>query len=605
MNLMTQRLEIHRQSRWLLNLSCVRLGTLLLVILLSLGCEKVAPKISDQSPTELKHQAGWFVDVSDSAQLTLVQQATGADRYFFPAIMGSGAAFVDFDLDRDLDIVLLDGQASEKSSTTNCHLYRQDEAGRFKDVTDGSGLVCPEFATGIAAGDVTNDGYPDLYVSCYGADHLFVNDRRGGFVDVTVSAGIANLRWGTSVAFGDYDRDGWLDIFVTNYVDNDPAQACLIHNGQQDFCNPAMFPRTADKLFRNVAGRDRSSTDGRMLEPADIRFEDVSLESGIALKTGAGLGVVCTDLNADHWPDFFVANDGHANFLWINQRDGTFREEGVLSGVAYDRLGKGQGSMGIALGDVNADQRLDLLVTNLDGENNALYLALPEGGFEESSASARISEVSFPRTGFGTALVDVDHDGDLDLLVANGRVRRDPKRPTTGLKPGSSEFWQAYFETNDLLMNRGDGVFAPYSASTDAFLGMHGAARALVTGDVDNDGDVDLLVTSVNGRTRLLHNTGSQLGHWLSIRAVLPSCGGRDALGARVTVVCGKRRWVSVVAPGTSYLSSHDPRLHFGLGSATSLDAIHVVWPDGREERFAGGDVDRLVVLEQGRGESP
>lgn len=581
------------------------------------GCARPVPETPQVATAQSQPI---FEDVTELAGISFQHRAGGAEKYFFPAIMCAGGAFLDFDADGDLDILLVDGgegprttdvpnssqesRPSRGDGKTQCRLFRQDEGLKFHDVSETARLNLLGYGMGAAVGDINNDGYPDIYVTCFGPDHLFLNRRDGTFQDQTHSANIENERWGASATFFDYDRDGWLDLFVTNYVDYDLAQACLIHNGQQDFCNPAMFARTSDKLFRNVTGQAHSSAETAAAEFALVRFEDVSVASGIAMKAGAGLGVISADLNSDGWPDIYVANDGHGNFLWLNQRDGTFRDEAVLSGVAYDRLGKGQGSMGIALGDVNHDLRLDLLVTNLDGESNALYLGLAEGGFEESSVNARISTVSFPRTGFGTALVDIEHDGDLDLLVANGRVRRRADNAAvTNRSRSAEEFWWPYRESNDLLLNDGAGRFDPVASKSDGFLSMPGPSRALATGDVDNDGDFDLLVTMVDGPARLLLNVGAKSGHWLIVRAVLPDSGGRDALGARVTVMRGERRWGSVVAPGASYLSSQDPRLHFGLGEASQVDAIEVLWPDGRSERFAGGAADRQIVVEQGRGD--
>lgn len=587
----------------------------MVVLCLLAGCSRPASHTSEATANQSS-----FEDVTELAGIDFQHHAGGATNYFFPAIMSAGGAFLDFDADGDLDILLIDGgewpraddamnanregSASVDRQRTQCRLFRQDEGFKFHDVSKAAGLNLLGYGMGAAVGDVNNDGFPDIYITCFGSDHLFVNQRDGTFEDQTHSANIENERWGASAVFFDYDRDGWLDLFVTNYVDYDPAQACLTHNGLQDFCNPAMFARTSDKLFRNVTGQVRVITKNDSAKVPSISFEDVSVTSGIAMKAGAGLGVVSADFNSDGWPDIYVANDGHANFLWLNQRDGTFREEAVLSGVAYDRLGKGQGSMGLALGDVNHDQQPDLLVTNLDGENNAFYLTLPEGGFEESSVNTRISSVSFPRTGFGTALIDVDHDSDLDMLVANGRVRRRADAAVnTDSARSATDFWSPYQEANDLLLNDGSGRFTPVMSGSDGFLAMRGPSRALATGDVDNDGDLDLLVTVVGGRARLLRNISPKSGHWLMIRAVLPKSGNRDAFGAQVTIIRGDQRWVSRIATGASYLTATDPRLHFGLGEVSQVDAIDVVWPDGRSERFAGGNVDRLVIVEHGQGD--
>jgi enediyne biosynthesis protein E4 len=571
-------------------------------------------RLSSDKQEERSSAAVQFTEIAPARGIELVSAAFGAEDHFFPAIMGPGAALLDFDRDGALDIFVVNGAPiprlgavaaprwGDRPATVGQRLYRQGADGQFTDVTAGSGLDLESYGMGVAVGDVNNDGYPDLYVSAYGADRLFLNRGDGTFADITEEAGIDNERWGMSVAFFDFDRDGWLDLFVTNYVDYDPARPCRGAGGERDFCNPAVFPPVADRLYRNVTGEvDRpAGGEGSALRP---RFEDVSLTSGVGLKPGPGLGVLCADLTGDGWQDIFVANDGAANFLWVNQRDGTFREEAVLLGVAYDTLGRAQGSMGIALGDVNHDGREDLLVTNLEGENNALYLALPQHGYEEGSAAAGLGS-SFPATGFGVCLFDVQNKGHLDLFIANGRVRRTSAASAT-LSGGADQqdFWSPYREANTLWLNNGDGTFKPWTGSDDPLLNPAGVSRALVMGDIDNDGDLDLLVTQSGGPVRLLRNDTPRRGHWLMIQAVDPRYGGRDAYGAVITVAAGERKLRRTLNPCSSYLGTHDPRLHFGLGEADVVETIEVLWPDGTLERFPGGPADTFRTLEFGAGE--
>ena len=325
----------------------------------------------------------------------------------------------------------------------------------------------------------------------------------------------------------------------------------------------------------------------------------MSWDSGIGRLKGPGLGVVSGDFNGDRWPDLFVANDGAANHLWINQQNGTFVEEGILRSGAYDNQGRSQAGMGIALGDVDRDGDADLLVTHLKGENNALYINDPRVGFTEESARAGLAGASFPFTGFGAAFADLELDGDLDLVVVNGAVRRPRLGAYTKSNPISTpEFWQLYAERNQVFVHGGRGDFTESAPFTD----MLNVARGLATGDVDNDGDLDLLVSECHGTARLFLNETPRRGHWLIVQAVEPRWGGRDALGAQVTVWSGQQRWTGWVNAGGSYLSSSDPRVHFGLGIATAITQIQVVWPDGSEERFPGGTVDRRITLSHGAG---
>jgi hypothetical protein len=562
----------------------------------------------------------WFEAAGAADQLNFVHNAgpIGAD-YFFPQIMGSGCALFDFDQDGDLDLYVIDGSphhttdraASTTSRSPGNRLYRNDGFATFVDISAGSRLDVAEIGMGVAIGDVNNDGFPDLYLTNYGPDRLFLNHGGDGtFIDVTAGAGLDNARWGTSCSFVDYDRDGWLDLVVVNYVDYHPTQRCVEPNGRPDYCNPKLFHGTAARLYHNETGADPAHQGTAASAIRSVRFRDTGLDSQLALKAGPGLGVVSADFNGDRWPDFFVANDGAPNFLWINRQDGTFRDEAIGRGVAYDCVGRSQANMGIALGDVDGDGAFDVVVTHLGGEGAALYLARSLGSFEEAAAPAGLYRPSFARTGFGTALLDLDHDGALDLVVVNGRVKRRDGAPfpvfaTDGRPAASTDFWAAYAEQNQIYLNDGSGQFRELQLEGDRFTREIGVWRGLAAGDIDNDGDLDLVVTQTAGPVRVLHNVAPKRGHWIAIRAVEPALGRRDALGATIALVAGEKRWLRMINTGGSYLSSGDPRAHFGLGETSAIERIEVIWPDGSDEVFEGGVVDRFVTIEHGRGRTP
>jgi hypothetical protein len=527
--------------------------------------------------------------------------------FFFPEIMGAGCALFDFDRDGKLDVYLIQGAGSRPRGGSTIppprnRLLRQVSAGKFEDVSAGSGLDVADVGMGIAVGDINNDGWPDVFLANYGADRLLLNQRNGKFLDISAAAGIEDLNWGASACFVDYDRDGWLDLCVANYLDYDPGHPCPDAEGALDYCNPKLFHGVAARLYRNISGMGIPGGD-----PVDRpRFQDVSWDSGIGQLKGPGLGVVSGDFNGDRWPDLVVANDGAANHLWLNQRNGTFIEEAVPRSAAYDNQGRAQANMGIALGDPDGDGDADLFVTHLRGENNALYLNDPHIGFAEESARSGLALPSIPFTGFGTAFLDLDLDGDLDVAVVNGAVRRPRLGTFSKNKLNSAlEYWPLYAERNQVFLNGGRRSFQELAADSQPFCQDLTVARGLAMGDIDNDGDIDLLVSEANGTSRLFLNQAPRKGHWLLIQAVEPTMGGRDAYGAQITISCGQKTWTSWVNAAGSYLSSSDPRVHFGLGDATEVTTITVVWPNGDEEVFPGGPVDRQVKLSHGAGAKP
>jgi hypothetical protein len=561
-------------------------GLLLLGTFGLIACRPAPPAVSGQTGESEAEEVGtepaWFEDVTDAVGLDFVHDPGPAQSYFMPSMMGSGAAVIR-DADGTLYLYLVQNGGPASKSTNRLYKWA---GGKFADVSAGSGLDVAGWGMGVAVGDADNDGRPDVLLTEYGRVRLFLNQGGGKFCDVTESAGLNNPLWAASAAFFDYDRDGRLDLVVVNYMDYDPTLECFSARGQRDFCTPAKFRGTPTKLFRNLGPKGA----------AKVAFEDVSFASKVGRLPGPGLGVVCADFDGDGWPDIFIANDGEPNRLWMNQRDGTFKEESASRGVAYTEMGKAFAGMGVAVGDVDNDLRLDLFVTHLTTETNTLWAQRAPGEFEDRTVVSGLTAARWRGTGFGTLMADFDLDGAVDIAVANGRVLRGG--PAKGTSLG---FWETYAERNQLFANGGAGKFRDVSTSNKALCGGWNVARGLVSFDYDGDGAPDLLVTTVSGRAQLLRNVAPNRGHWLKVRALDPKLN-RDAYGAEVVARAGGKDRLRLVNPAQSYLCSGEPLALFGLGSAERIDCLTVRWPDGSREEFPGGPTDREVVLRKGEG---
>jgi hypothetical protein len=462
-------------------------------------------------------------------------------------------------------------------------LFRNDLPGpgrrpRFTDVTGRSGVALSAYGMGTATGDFDNDGWVDIYVAALGANHLLRNNGDGTFADVTARSRTADDRWSTSATFVDYDRDGWLDLFVVNYVQFPPhlERACFSAGSARDYCNPAVYQPQADRLLRN----NRDGT-----------FTDVTASAGLAAAAGRGLGVLALDANEDGWMDLYVANDGDPNQLWIHDgRRGTFSDEALLAGVALNRAGQAQGSMGIDAADYDRDGDEDLFVTNLDNEGNTLYRNLGKGLFEDRTAEAGLFKLGF--TGFGSRFVDYDNDGWLDLVVVNGAVRHIASQVRAG-DPYPLR------QRNQLFRSDRGRRFVDVSETVGAAFAPLYVGRGLATGDIDNDGDVDLAIFNNSGPLRILLNESGSRQHWLGVRAV---AGSRDALHARVVLaVHDGRDAIQRIQADGSYAAASDPRVVFGLGSDARAQTVRVRWPGGVLEEYRGLAVDRYWTLEPGK----
>jgi len=533
-----------------------------------------------------------FVDASESTGLKFTHASGATGHYYAAEQMGSGAALFDYDNDGDLDVFLVQGGSPEASADTKPHpagrLFRNDlKRGtdgaplvRFTDVTDRAGILWRSYGMGAAVADYDNDGDLDLFVTAFGPDALFRNNGDGTFTDVTGQAGVSDPLWSTSAAFLDYDRDGDLDLFVANYLDFTIAdnKRCFDTVGARDYCGPRSYRPVPDRLYRNEGNG---------------RFADVTQPSGVIKADGAGLGVSTGDYNGDGWLDIYVANDATNNQLWINRRDGTFVDEGLLSGTAVNAAGNPEGSMGIASGDVDADGDEDLFVTNLIGETSVLYVNDGTGTFEDVRAQWGLAQPTAAFTGFGTNWIDYDHDGWLDLFIANGAVN-----VIEALRGQPNPFRMK----NQLFRNTGSRRFVETTAEAGPAFDRADIGRGAAFGDIDNDGDTDIVVTANGGLARLLLNQAAAGNHWLQVQ-LQAGPGNRYAFGARVGVErAGKPTLWRRVRTDGSYLSAGDARTHFGLGASAVPSAVTVEWPDGTRERWAGLSADRLVTLRRGEG---
>jgi len=529
--------------------------------------------------------------------------ATG--EFYMPEIMGAGAALFDYDNDGDLDVYLIQGATFDEKTKPGetkfpppkdwkpgNRLFRNEliPSGklRFTEVTEKAGVGHTGYGMGAATGDYDNDGDVDLYVTNFGSNVLYRNNGNGTFTDVTREAGVDDPRWSSSAAFVDYDRDGDLDLFVCNYIDFTikGVKRCFAPTGEPDYCAPASYRPVPDRLFRNEGSG---------------KFTDVTQASGIGAAFGPGLGVTCADFNGDGLIDIYVANDGAANLLWINKGDGRFEENGLMSGAAYSADGVARAGMGVTAGDFDNDGDEDLLVTNLTKEGSTLYRNNGKGQFNDATIEFNLAQASFLSTGFGVAWFDYDNDGWLDLFAANGAVT---------LLPALRGQPYPFHQRNQLFHNEistatgRERVSREMTNSAGPALQLSEVSRAAAFGDIDNDGDVDVLVTNNNGPVRLLLNQAATRAHWLQVKLIGVK-DNRDGIGAKVAVIRknAKPLWGRVHTDG-SYLAASDPRVHFGLGGDANVEAVGVIWPSGAKEVWANVRIDSLNTLRQGAGKA-
>jgi enediyne biosynthesis protein E4 len=562
----------------------------LIGLLLAFGCDAPATKSGAAAGGERPGESDWFVEFAGQAGLDFVHVNGATGSFYYPEILGPGVALFDLDNDGDLDVYLVQGASLGKAPDNAPHsggrLFRNDLqlrpdgslALRFTDVTRESGIRATHFGLGVAAGDVDNDGWVDLLLTNFGPNQLLHNNGNGTFADVTAASALTDdARFAVSAAFVDYDRDGWLDVYVANNVNYTIANETECPNpaGRRDYCPPQIYGGRPDQLYRNL-GKGT--------------FADVTAKALVGGRFGPALGVSTADFNGDGWTDIFVANDGEDNLLWLNQRDGTLRESGLLAGVAVTAEGKAEASMGVDAGDFDNDGDEDLIITELTGEGSNLYLNDGTGKFRDMSAASGLSAMSLPYTGWGTAWFDFDNDGWLDTFAANGTIVANEGEPPPF----------PYAQRRVLFRNTGTGRLEDVSVKAGSAFAASESGRGAAFGDIDNDGDVDIIVGNAAGRVRLLINQVGNRQHWIGVR-LIGRHGGRDALGARIGIVRadGTTLWRRVRSDG-SYASANDPRVVVGLGESTEPVRVRIVWPTGQTEDWASVSIDRYTTLRQG-----
>jgi enediyne biosynthesis protein E4 len=545
-----------------------------------------ASLLGDQLFAQARRPLGFrLVDVTAQAGLRFRHNSGAAGGKLLPETLGSGCAFVDYDADGWQDILVVNGtnwpgRAGQRSTLA---LYRNNRNGTFTDVTREAGLDVEMYGLGVAVGDWNNDGYPDLLITCVGQNRLFRNTGKGTFVDVTRASGLGGrTALSTSALWIDFDRDGFLDLFVCNYVkwSADQDVFCSVDGKQKSYCTPEAYRGDTCWLFRNRGNGT---------------FEDVTATSGVFDTSSKSLGVTMLDYDQDGWPDVFVANDTQPNKLYRNMRNGTFKDVAVEAGVAFSADGKARAGMGVDSGDFDNSGRPGIAITNFDNEMIGLYRATKAGVYEDVAVRAGIGTPSRNTLGFGCLLVDVDLDGALDLVVANGHIDETVRNIRGNV---------GYAQVPQLFLNEGNGAFHDVALEAGTEFAQPRVGRGLACGDYDRDGDLDLLVTTNNGPALLFRNDQGAGNRSLRFHLV-GTKSNRDAIGASVRIFHEGSSQSRLVKSGSSYLSQSELPVTFGVGKRDRVDRVVVIWPSGRTEEFTNVVTGRAYECVEGKGLTP
>lgn len=548
---------------------------------LTANCSKPSsPTVSESKTKPAAPSVPWF-ELATQSGVTFRHSSGASGRYWIPEMMTGGLGLFDYDSDGYLDVYCVQGGVLEPQanvSQSGNRLYRNLGNWTFEDVTARAGVQGRGYGMGCASGDFNNDGRADLFVTNLGPDVLYRNNGDGTFTDVTEQAGLADQTWGTSASFVDLDGDGWLDLVIANYIRWSPQmeRECYSRGGLRDYCSPMSYSTPVmDSIYRNRG---------------DGTFEDVSRKAGFGAAYGNGLGVATADFDHNGWIDIYIANDATPNQLWLNQGQWQFKEEALLRGCAVNRLGIPEAGMGIVTLDIQNDGWFEIFITHLEGEFNRLY-SNTNGYFMDMEYANGPGAISWPFTGFGVGFADFDLDTLLDLYVANGKV-----------KFGQIQYDQQdpYAEPNNLLRGIGRGQFQEIKPDGGTQPPLIANSRGLALGDLDNDGDVDVVISNRDGPVHLLRNVAPRNGNWIGLR--LLSRQGRHAHNAVVSLHNPDLTLYRQVQPNESYCSSNDPRVHFGLGAATQVAVIEVQWPYGKTERFGPFSANSYYDLREGAG---
>jgi hypothetical protein len=550
-----------------------------------LGLAPVIPRIPRAWHDASATSPVTFTDVARQYGITFQHFNAASPEKYLIETMGSGCGWIDYDQNGLLDLYFVNGAATRVSTPqrpVQSALYRNNGDGTFTDVTHATGVGAEGlFGMGVAVGDYDNDGFPDLFVLGYGRCILYHNNGNGTFTDVTAAAGVANPGlWASSAAWFDYDNDGKLDLAIANYVDWSPERNFYCGDrgpGLRSYCHPDDFHGQPPTLYHNNG---------------DGTFTNVSKASGIGMKAGNGLGIVTFDYDNDGWQDIFIANDHMPNFLFHNNRDGTFREVGYQAGVAVSADGQFEAGMGTDAADITGTGHLDLVVGHLDMQLARLYQNLGDQTFEDVTLRSKIAYATYHISTFGARFMDYDNDGARDLFLANGHVLDNIERYHADTK---------YAEPKMMFRNTGHGSFENISDRLGADFQAPRVSRGAAIADFDNDGDLDILVNNCGQSPQLLRNDGGNANHWLQI-FLIGTKSNRDGVGARVKVSAGDLVLYDQRKGGMSYQSAQDPRLHFGLGGRSAVDAIEVIWPSGAITNLASLKSDQIIAIKEGVG---